>query len=73
MIAAEFEDVRSDSESTFSHWLVPALIVSILLHLLFWYWARGFSLPSSGREVYDRIVPRTFHLERVEIDSELLA
>ena len=73
MIAAEFEDVRSDSESPFSHWLVPALIVSILLHLLFWYWARGFSLPSSGREVYDRIVPRTFHLERVEIDSELLA
>ena len=41
--------------------------------MLFWYWARGYSLPSSGREVYDRIVPRTFHLERVEIDSELLA
>ena len=42
-----------------------------MLHLLFWYWARGFSLPSSGREVYERIVPRTFHLERVEIDSKL--
>ena len=73
MIAAEFEDVRSDSASSFSRWLIPALILSILLHLAFWYWARGFSLPSSGREVYDRIVPRTFHLERVEIDSELLA
>ena len=73
MIAADFEDARGDSASPFSHWLIPALIVSILLHLLFWYWARGFSLPSSGREVYDRIVPRTFHLERVEIDSELLA
>ena len=73
MIAAEFEDVRSDSASSFSRWLIPALILSILLHGLFWYWARGFSLPSSGREVYDRIVPRTFHLERVEIDSELLA
>ena len=73
MIAAEFEDVRSDSASSFSRWLIPALILSILLHVLFWYWARGFSLPSSGREVYDRIVPRTFHLERVEIDSELLA
>jgi outer membrane protein OmpA-like peptidoglycan-associated protein len=73
MIAADFEDARGDSASPFSHWLIPALIASILLHLLFWYWARGFSLPSSGREVYDRIVPRTFHLERVEIDAELLA
>ena len=73
MIAAEFEDVQSDSASSFSRWLIPALILSILLHLLFWYWARGFSLPSSGREVYERIVPRTFHLERVEIDSKLLA
>jgi outer membrane protein OmpA-like peptidoglycan-associated protein len=73
MIAAEFEDVQSDSASSFSRWLIPALILSILLHLLFWYWARGYSLPSSGREVYERIVPRTFHLERVEIDSKLLA
>ena len=73
MIAAEFEDVQGDSASSFSRWIVPALALSILLHLLFWYWARGFSMPSSGREVYERIVPRTFHLERVEIDSELLA
>jgi outer membrane protein OmpA-like peptidoglycan-associated protein len=73
MVAAEFEDVRSDSASSFSRWLIPALVISILLHVLFWYWAKGYSLPSSGREVYDRIVPRTFHLERVEIDSELLA
>jgi outer membrane protein OmpA-like peptidoglycan-associated protein len=73
MTAAEFEDVHSDSASSFSRWLIPALILSILLHLLFWYWARGYALPSSGREVYDRIVPRTFHLERVEIDSKLLA
>jgi len=73
MTAAEFEDVRRDSASSFSRWLIPALILSVLLHLLFWHWARGFSLPSSGREVYERIVPRTFHLERVEIDSKLLA
>jgi outer membrane protein OmpA-like peptidoglycan-associated protein len=73
MIAAEFEDVRRDSASSFSRWLIPALILSLLLHLLFWHWARNCPLPSSGREVYERIVPRTFHLERVEIDSKLLA
>jgi outer membrane protein OmpA-like peptidoglycan-associated protein len=73
MIAAEFEDVQKDSASSFSRWLIPALILSILLHISFWYWARSFALPSPGREVYERIVPRTFQLERVEIDSELLA
>jgi outer membrane protein OmpA-like peptidoglycan-associated protein len=73
MIAAEFEDVRRDSTSSFSRWLIPALILSILLHISFWYWARSFALPSPAREVYERIVPRTFQLERVEIDSKLLA
>jgi outer membrane protein OmpA-like peptidoglycan-associated protein len=73
MIAAEFDDFESDSAFSLSSWLIPALILSILLHVLFWYWARNYSLPSSGREVYERIVPRTFHLDRVEIDSKLLA
>lgn len=73
MIAAEFEDVRRDSASSFSRWMIPALVLSLLLHIAFWYWARGFNLPSVGRDVYERIVPRTFHLERVEIDPKLLA
>lgn len=73
MIAAEFEDVRGDSASSLSRWLVPALILSLLLHLCFWYWARNLTMPSTGREVYERIVPRTFHLDRVEVDQKLLA
>jgi outer membrane protein OmpA-like peptidoglycan-associated protein len=73
MITAEFEDVRKDSASSFSRWLIPALILSLLLHLSFWFWARSIALPSAGRDVYERIVPRTFHLDRVEIDSKLLA
>jgi outer membrane protein OmpA-like peptidoglycan-associated protein len=73
MIAAELEDPRRDSTSSFSRWLIPALVLSLLLHIAFWYWARGFGLPSAGRDVYERIVPRTFHLERVEVDPKLLA
>jgi len=73
MIAAEFDDLRSDSSTSLSRWLLPALLISILLHLLFWVWARAYSLPSSGREVYEHIVPRAFHLDRVEIDPKVLA
>ena len=73
MMAARFEDVQRDSSSSFSRWLIPALLLSILLHLSLWFWARNLSLPSAGREVYERIVPRTFNLERVEVDSKLLA
>jgi outer membrane protein OmpA-like peptidoglycan-associated protein len=72
MIAAEFDDVHRDSASSFSRWLIPALVLSLLLHILFCFWARNLALPSAGREVYERIVPRTFNLERVEIDSKLL-
>jgi outer membrane protein OmpA-like peptidoglycan-associated protein len=42
------------------------------LHLLFWVWARAYSLPSSGREVYEHIVPRV-PFDRVEIDPKVLA
>jgi outer membrane protein OmpA-like peptidoglycan-associated protein len=73
MTAVEFEDGRSDSTSSFSRWLIPALVASLLLHLSFWFWARGFTFPSASREFYERIVPRTFHLDRVEIDPKLLA
>ena len=73
MIATEFDDVHRDSASSFSRWLIPALVLSLLFHLVFCLWARSLSLPSTGREVYERIVPRAFQLERVEIDSKLLA
>ena len=65
--------VAHDSASSFSRWLIPALLLSLLLHVSLWVWARSFALPSAGRAVYERIVPRTFNLERVEVDPKLLA
>ena len=53
-------------------WLWPALIVSILLHLLFWNWSRHFPVDRMSEEFYEKIVPRTFQVERVEIDPRLL-
>jgi outer membrane protein OmpA-like peptidoglycan-associated protein len=53
-------------------WIWLALIVSILLHLLFWNWSRHFPIERMSEEFYDKIVPRTFQVERVEIDPRLL-
>ncbi|CAN5316165.1 hypothetical protein BH09VER1_BH09VER1_36810 [soil metagenome] len=73
MTSAEIEYGGGDSSSSFSRWIIPALIVSILLHVAFWMWARGVTF-SSGRETYEQLVPpRAFHLERANIDPKLLA
>lgn len=53
-------------------WLWAALIVSVLLHLLFWNWSRQFTVERMSEEFYEKIVPRTFQVERVEIDPRLL-
>jgi len=53
-------------------WLWPALFASILMHLLFWNWSRNFPVDRVSEEFYEKIVPRTFQIERVEVDPRLL-
>jgi outer membrane protein OmpA-like peptidoglycan-associated protein len=60
------------NRDAWGRWLWPALIVSILLHLLFWNWSRHFPVDRMSEEFYEKIVPRTFQVERVEIDPRLL-
>jgi outer membrane protein OmpA-like peptidoglycan-associated protein len=63
---------------TFAHrdawgrWVVPALVLSILAHLAFWSWSRNFPVERMSDSFYEKIVPRTFQVERVEIDPRLL-
>jgi outer membrane protein OmpA-like peptidoglycan-associated protein len=68
------EDYDDDCGGTagLSRWLLPAFLLSLLAHGGFLYWAHGVSLAASSQEVYDRLVPRTFRVERVEIDQKLL-
>lgn len=66
-------DGAGDAPSDFQRWLVPALIISLLLHMGLWLWLRQVPVVKSEKEVYEKVVPRTFHLERVEIAPELLA
>lgn len=53
-------------------WLVPALLLSLLLHALFYGWSKNIPVESMSDSFYEKIVPRTFHLERVDIDPSLL-
>jgi len=55
-----------------SKWILPALAVSLLLHLLFWNWSRHVTIDRMSDAFYDQIVPRTFSIERADIDPRLL-
>lgn len=63
---------RTWMHSRIAHWVFPALLFSLLLHCLFWLWANHVQVNRLSDAFYDRIVPRTFHLERVKIDPQLL-
>jgi outer membrane protein OmpA-like peptidoglycan-associated protein len=55
-----------------SKWVLPALVASLILHGLLWNWTRQFPVERMSDSFYEKIVPRTFHLERVDIDPRLL-
>lgn len=60
------------NRDAWGRWIFLALVVSVLLHLLFWNWSRQFTVERMSEEFYEKIVPRTFQVERVEIDPRLL-
>lgn len=73
MTAAEFDNDLGESRSSFTGWLIFGLVVSVALHLLFWIWARSVAFtPEDRRDYYEKLVPRAFNVERVEIDPKLL-
>lgn len=58
--------------SPLARWFIPALMFSLLLHGIFYWWANGLAVRRMSPEYYDQIVPRTFRVERVEIDPKSL-
>ena len=51
---------------------LAALVLSLLVHLLFFEKARSWRVAGFSPEGYDEIVPRTFRMKRVEIDPKTL-
>lgn len=73
MTATGYDDDSWGESSGFNRWLIPALVVSIALHIAFWFWARDFNITQAHSEsYYERLVPRAFHVEPVQIDEKLL-
>ena len=58
--------------SFFLRWFLAALACSILFHLLFLRKAERWPVLNFSPESYDQIVPRTFRMKRVEIDTKTL-
>ncbi len=53
-------------------WILPALLLSLLLHGLFWMWSNHITInPLKGVD-YDPSPPRRFQLESVDLDPRLL-
>lgn len=73
MSAAEEYELFDDQPTGFARWVLPALIISLLLHVIFYMWASDHTVPTFSESYYDRIVPRTFQVDRVEIDPAVLA
>jgi outer membrane protein OmpA-like peptidoglycan-associated protein len=71
-LISEDYDVFDDQPTAFRRWLLPALIISILLHVILFMGANRLGVEPLSEAYFDRIVPRTFLLERVEIDPQLL-
>lgn len=72
MSVSEEYELFDDQPTGFARWILPALIISVLLHVIFYMWAREHTVSTFSDAYYDRIVPRTFQVDRVEIDPAIL-
>lgn len=67
----QIEEKPARSES-WGRWVVVAIILSLAAHLAFVWWAHDYAVKTFSDSYYERIVPRAFKVDRVEIDAHLL-
>lgn len=66
------EEVTSRDNYRISVSFFAALLLSLLAHSAFLFFASRFEPPNFGEKFYEQLVPRKFRVERVEIDPKLL-
>ncbi len=69
---ADDYELFDDEPTGFARWILPALLMSAIIHLGFYMWARTVPVEPFSESYYEEMVPLKFQLERVEIDPALL-
>jgi len=67
-----FHEEPGAARGGMGRWVLLAFGLSLLIHALFWAWANYVPMNTGSIKILNRVVPRTFHLERVDIDPKLL-
>ncbi len=70
--ATDDYELFDDEPTGFARWILPALLMSALVHIGFYLWARTYPIEPFSDSYYEEMVPLKFQLERVEIDPKLL-
>jgi outer membrane protein OmpA-like peptidoglycan-associated protein len=66
------ENVMGDSAVSLRHWLLPAIILSFLIHFGLFYFFGQKTLDRFVPADTPRLVPRTFNISRLQVDQKLL-
>jgi outer membrane protein OmpA-like peptidoglycan-associated protein len=66
------EDLFGDSAVSLRHWMLPAIILSFLLHFGLIYFFGQRTLDRFVSADTPRLVPRTFNISRLQVDQKLL-
>lgn len=61
------------NRETWARWVIPALLLSLLVHAGFWMWSQRIHVLSLHESVVEKPPTRTFKLERANVDARLLA
>lgn len=62
---------READSSNFGRWLLAGLILSLMVHGILMWMAWRWELPGVGEAYFEKLVPRNFRVEPVEINPEV--
>ncbi|MFM8885505.1 MAG: hypothetical protein ACKOKC_03725 [Chthoniobacterales bacterium] len=65
-------DETPPRSEAWARWVLLALLLSVIIHAAFIWWASDYQVKTFSDSYYDQIVPRAFKVDRVEIYSSLL-
>lgn len=56
---------------SWASWILPALVLSLLLHGLFWFWSKKTPISQAGNSLSEDKKTRVFQVERVDVKAQV--